>query len=132
MSTIKNGQISLYCYFKEIMKGPGTSFQYPALSQKHVRNVCHAPHQYLTEFHFDSTQDSKEISTSVTSILQQCLSDAYDDVTDFEICGFHKSTKIQISRERNIFSSNKKNHLLHIKGYFMARNSFVAEVAFKL
>ena len=39
MSTIKNGQISLYCHFNTII-GPGTSFQSPALSQKHVRNVC--------------------------------------------------------------------------------------------
>ena len=41
--------ISLYCYFRKIIKGPGTSFQSPALSQKHVRNVCHTAHQYLTK-----------------------------------------------------------------------------------
>ena len=41
MSTIKNDQISLYCHFNKIIKGPGTSFQFPALNQKHVRNVCH-------------------------------------------------------------------------------------------
>ena len=36
-----------------------------------------------------------------------------------------------MSRERNIiFSSNKKNWL-HIKGYFMAKNTFVAKVTFK-
>ena len=28
----------LYCHFNKIIKGPGTSFQSPALSQKHVRN----------------------------------------------------------------------------------------------
>ena len=33
---------------------------------------------------------------------------AYDDVTNFEICSFHKNTKILISREQNIFPSNKK------------------------
>ena len=66
MSTIQNGQISLYCYFNKIIKGPGTSFQSPALSQKHVRNVCHTA---LTKFHFDGTYDSKEISISVTSIM---------------------------------------------------------------
>ena len=55
MSPIKNGQISLYFRFNKIIKGPGTSFQSPALSQKHVRNVCHAAHKYLTKFHFDST-----------------------------------------------------------------------------
>ena len=39
MSTIKNGQISLYCHLNKIIKGPGTSSQSPALSQKRVRNV---------------------------------------------------------------------------------------------
>ena len=53
MSTIKNGQILLYCHFNKIIKGPGTSFQSPALSQKHVRNVSHIAHLYLTKLHFD-------------------------------------------------------------------------------
>ena len=44
MSTIKNGQISPYCHFNKIIKGPGTSFQSPALSQKNVRNYCHTAH----------------------------------------------------------------------------------------
>ena len=44
MSTIKNGQISLYGHFNKIIKCPGTSCQSPALSQKHVRNVCHTAH----------------------------------------------------------------------------------------
>ena len=34
MPTIKNGQISLYCHFDKIIKGPGTGVQSPALSQK--------------------------------------------------------------------------------------------------
>ena len=54
MSTIKNGQILLYCHFNKIIKEPGTSFQSPAFSQKHVRNVCATAHLYLTKFHFDS------------------------------------------------------------------------------
>ena len=41
MSTIKNGQISLYFHFNKIIKEPGIRFQSPALDQKHVRNVCH-------------------------------------------------------------------------------------------
>ena len=57
------------CHFNKIINEPGTSFQSPALSQKHVRIVCHTAHQYLTKFHFDSTKDSKEISISVTSIM---------------------------------------------------------------
>ena len=36
MSTIKNGRISLHRHFNNIIKGPGTSFQSPALSQKNV------------------------------------------------------------------------------------------------
>ena len=45
---------------------------------------------------------------------------------------FTKKTKIQISREQNIiFSSDKRIHQLHIKGYFMTKNSFVVEVTFK-
>ena len=55
MSTIKNGQVSLCCHFNKIMKGLGTSFQFPVLSQKHDRNVCYAAHYYLIKFHFDST-----------------------------------------------------------------------------
>ena len=54
MSTIKNGQILLYCHFNKIIKGPGTSFQSPALNQKHDRNVCYKFHKHLTKFHFDS------------------------------------------------------------------------------
>ena len=44
MSTIKDGQILLFCYLNKIIKGPGTSFQSPSLSQKHVRNVGHTAH----------------------------------------------------------------------------------------
>ena len=37
----KNGEIWLYCHFNIIIKGLVTNFQSPALSQRHVRNVCH-------------------------------------------------------------------------------------------
>ena len=69
MPTHKNGQISPHCHYKKIIKGPRTSFKSPALSQKHVKNVCHIAHYYLTKFHFDSTYDSKEVCGSVTSIM---------------------------------------------------------------
>ena len=69
MLTIKDGQISLYCHFNKIIKGPGTSFQSPAFSQKQVKNVCRTAYKYLTKFNFDSTQDSKEKILSVTSIV---------------------------------------------------------------
>ena len=59
----------------------------------------------MAKFQFASTYDSKEISKSVTSLC----SNVFDDVTDFEICGIHKNTKIYISQKGDIiFSSNKK------------------------
>ena len=69
MLTIKNCQIWLYCHFNKIIKESGTSFQFPVLSQKHVRNVCLARYQYLTKFLFHSVQDSKEITRSGNSLL---------------------------------------------------------------
>ena len=70
---MKNGQISPYCRFNKIIKGPGTSSQSPAFNQKHIRNVYHTAHYYLTKLHIDSTKDSKEISITVNYIIQQCL-----------------------------------------------------------
>ena len=35
-------------------------------------------------------------------------------------------------QKQNIFSSSKKNYLLHTKDYFLAKNSFVVEVTFKI
>ena len=95
MSTIKNDQMLVYSHLNNITKGPGTSFKSPALRQKYVRNVLHTAHQYLTKVHFNSTQDSREISINVTSLC----SNPYDDVTDCEIRGFNKNTKIYISQE---------------------------------
>ena len=40
----KDGHISLYCHFNQIIKSSGTSFQSPAVSQKHVRNACQTAH----------------------------------------------------------------------------------------
>ena len=60
-------------------------------------------------------------------------SNANDEVTDFEICGFHKNTKIYISRERNIiFSSNKKiiNHTSRAT-LLQKIPSFVEELTFQ-
>ena len=62
MSTIKNRQTLPYCHFNKVIKEPGTNFQSPAFSQKHAKNVCDTTDQYLTKFHFGSTQDSKEVS----------------------------------------------------------------------
>ena len=47
--------------------------------------------------------------------------------------GFIKTQKSwYLGNETLFFSSNKKIHYLHIKLYFMTKNSFVVEVTFKL
>ena len=60
MSSIKNDQISLHSHFDKIIKGPWTSFQSPALSQKHVRNIFHTANQFLIKFHFHRTVNNPE------------------------------------------------------------------------
>ena len=76
-STFKNGKCQLLkkirspyiAIFINIIKGPETSFQSPTLNQKHVRNVFQPQlYTYITIY-------------------------AYDDITDFEICGFQKTKK---------------------------------------
>ena len=50
LGTIKNNKCQLLkmarscCHFHKIIKGPGTSFQSPAISQENIRNVCHTAH----------------------------------------------------------------------------------------
>ena len=45
----------------------------------------------------------------------------------------HKNIKILISLEQNIiFSSNQNISQFYVKGFFMAKNCFVAEVTFKI
>ena len=44
---------------------------------------------------------------------------------------FTKTQKTRYLENETFFSSNKKIHKLHIKGYFIAKNSFVEEAAFK-
>ena len=98
MTTIKSGQISLYCHFNKIIKGSGTSFQSPVSTQKHII-VCHTTHQYLTKVHFDWAQDSKEIA----EVLLPLSNYVYDDVTGFAICGFHKTTKFRYIENETLF-----------------------------
>ena len=48
--------------------------------------------------------------------------------------GFQKKTQNSRYLENNtlFFLQIKKIHYLHIKGYFMAKNSFIAEVTFNV
>ena len=45
------------------------------------------------------------------------------------MCGFYKTEKSRYL-ENETFFQIKKNHLLHVKGYFIAKNSFVTEETF--
>ena len=110
MFSIKNAQISLYCNFNKIIKGPRNSFESPALSQKHVRNVCYTVQQHLTKFHFDNTQDSKEIRNKHKCNFHYV---AMPMIT-FQILKFVDFTKTQKSRylekETLFFLQIKKIH----------------------
>ena len=122
MSTIRNGQILLYCHFNKDLKGPGTSFQSPAFSQKYVRNICHTAH-YLTKFHFDRTYDSKEISIRLTCIMQQRL--WRHKIWNLLASQKHKSLNIE---NKTFFFFFKK--FINYTSSAILWHSFVAEVTF--
>ena len=125
MSIIENGQILLQYI---VMKGPGTSFWSPALSQKIVRNVCHKAHQYLTKFHFYSIQNSKEISIRVTSIMQQCLCGEVLKCVDLK-----KTQKYKYFEKKALFFLQINKFLNYIsRATLWQKNIFAAEVTFKL
>ena len=44
---------------------------------------------------------------------------------------FTKTEKPRYFENKTFFSSNKKIHQFHIDGYFMAKNTFAAEVTIK-
>ena len=111
MSTIKDDQILLYCHFNKIVKEPGTSFQSQAFSQKHVRNVCHIALQDLTKFHFDRTQDSKEISMSVACIMQQYLLMTSQVLKS---AGFTKTQKSRYLEKETLFFLQIKKFINYI------------------
>ena len=95
-----------YIVINKIIKGPGTSSQFPESNLKHFRNVCHTTHYYLTKVHFDYTLGFKRNKRKcnfhyVASPMMMSQR-------------FHKNSKL--SRERNIFSSNKKNSLITHQG----------------
>ena len=73
MPTVKDGQISLYYHFNKIIKGPRTSFQSQALSQKHARHVCHTVHQHLKKFHFDSKHKCNFRDVAMPMMTSQIL-----------------------------------------------------------
>ena len=53
----------LYWHFNKIIKGPGTSFQSPALSQKNVRNVCRVAYDDVTDEYQELTYFTQKQKT---------------------------------------------------------------------
>ena len=128
MSTIKNGQISLYCYFNKTIKAPGTSFQSPALGQKHVRNVCHMSHSTLVFHQISFWQYLRFKRNKHKCNFHYVAMPMMAYIFNLWISQKHKNP--DISRMKHCFVLQMKK-LLHIKGYFTVKCSIVAEVAFK-
>ena len=103
MSTMKNDQMSLYCHFNKIIKGPATSFQSPAFSQKHAWNIFHTVHLYLTKFNVDRIRDS------LSCTMQQCL---WWRHKIWNLRASQKHKNLDITRTKHYFSFRKKNSLL--------------------
>ena len=98
MSTIKNRQIWLYCHFNKLIKRSQNQFPGYNIEPKTCQK-CFSYSTLVSDHFLNSTQGSKEISKSVTSVC----SNAYDDVTDFEICGFHKKLKSRYLDNKALF-----------------------------
>ena len=122
-----------HCHFNKIIKEPGTSFQSPAFSQKHVRNVCYTAHQYLTKFNFNR---NKKLEIRFKRNKRKCnLHYATKPMMTSQNLKSACFTKTQKSR----YLGNKKLFFLQIKIFinytlraaFMTNNSFAAEVTFK-
>ena len=128
MSTIKCGQNQLYSYINKIIKESGSSFQSPALRQKHVRNVCHTAHyQYLTKFNFDSTQGFKRTKrkhnfhyVAMPMMTSQILKSV----------GFTKTQKCRYLMNETFFLKIKKFNIYTLRATLLQK-SLVAEVTFK-
>ena len=61
---MKNGQILIYCHFNKIIKGPGTSFQSPALSQ--TSTICGNTYDDVTIFEICVFHKNKNLYISRT------------------------------------------------------------------
>ena len=126
MLIIKNGQISPQCHFNEIIKGPGTSFQ--------SLFTCQTCLSYKTLV-FDQISFWQCLGFKINKhkcnlhyVTMPMLTSQILNSADF--------TKRQKSRYLENETKPKniiflKNHELHIKGYFTAKNSFVVEVTLK-
>ena len=99
MSTIKNGQILMYCHFDKIIKEPGTSFQSPAFSQKHVRNVCHTAQVIWQDLGFKRNKHKCNLHyAAILMMTSQILKSA----------GFTKTQKSRYLENKTFFLQIKK------------------------
>ena len=63
MSIIKNDQISLYCHFNKIIKGPETSFQSPAV-------ILYCKNSFVAEVTFKTDLTNTHIEVFEKLILE--------------------------------------------------------------
>ena len=139
MPTIKYGQILLYCHFNKIKKGSDFQFlvpnQFPVsrIEPKTCQKCLFCSTLYLTKFHFESTQDSKEISISVTTLfhyvamlmmISQILK--YVNFTKTKKSGYFKNETVffQIKQE-NAVRCNSCDNLLQLS--FSSKISIFSE-----
>ena len=106
MSPNNNGQIALYFHFQKIIKEPGTSFQYPVLSQKYLGSNCH------TALVFDQISSWYYIGVKRNNHL----------------CNFHYVAMpvmtLQILKSAD-FTKTEKSRYLENKTFFLQTKKFI-------
>ena len=127
MSTIKKDQISLYCHFDKIIKGPGTSLQSPALSQKHVR---HLPYSTLlfdqVSFWWDLGFKRNKHKCDFHYVTMLVMTSQVLKCMDFT-----KTQKAKNLKNETFFLRIKEFINYTSSATLLQKNSFVAEVNFK-
>ena len=85
-------------------------FQSSCWIKKQFQNVCNKLNKHLLKLHFETAKDSKEIMESLTSKIRSYV---YDDVIDFEVCGFTQQN-LNVLRIKNfsLFFLSIKNSFI--------------------
>ena len=127
---MKNDQISLYCHFNKTIKKPGTSFQSPVSSQKHVRNICHTAYYYLTKLHFNRTSGFKRNKHNCNFYYVAMFMMTSQTLKSMNFTKTQKSKNLV--NETLFFLWIKKCINYTLSATLQQKNTFVAEVTFKL
>ena len=132
MTVIKNGQISLCCHFNKIRKGSGDSSQSSALSQKNMLEMLDIQHNSIWPIFI-------LIAIRIKKNKHKCNFYYVAVPMTSKVLKFHKNadfTKTQKSRylknKTFFFRQIKKSLITHQQLLYGKKNSFVAEVAFKV